>query len=101
MISHAIVTDRSGRPDSHCPDTRPAGPRTPAAEQRAREDVRARLMRRFPDIPSETLATATAEAFALFADARVQHYVPVLAFKRAAEQLSRRVATRGEAGGEP
>ncbi|MCC9710943.1 hypothetical protein E4N62_40380 [Streptomyces sp. MNU76] len=101
MISRANITDWPGRPGSHCLDTRPGGPPTPAAEQRAREDVRARLRRRFPGIPSETLTTATAEAFACFADARVRHCVPVLAFKRAAEQLSRRLPTRGEADGEP
>ncbi|MCI3276674.1 three-helix bundle dimerization domain-containing protein [Streptomyces cylindrosporus] len=88
MISRAIITDWAVQPGSHCPDTRPAGPPTPAAEQRARQDVQERLVHRFPDLPSETLATAAAEAFAFIADARVRHYVPVLAFKRASGHLS-------------
>jgi hypothetical protein len=100
VISRSIITDWAVPSGSHCPDTRPAGPPTPAAEQRARKDVQARLERRFPDVPSKTLATATAEAFASFADARVRHYVPVLAFKRASEQLSGRSDTGGEPGGE-
>ncbi|MDN3027132.1 three-helix bundle dimerization domain-containing protein [Streptomyces sp. S.PB5] len=86
MISRANNTDWVGRPGSHCPDT-------------AREGVRTRLIRPFPGIPSETLAKA--EAFTCFADAHVRHYVPVLAFKRAAEQLSLCLPTRGEAEGEP
>ncbi|MCX5061929.1 MULTISPECIES: three-helix bundle dimerization domain-containing protein [unclassified Streptomyces] len=76
-----------------------AGPSTPAAEQRARQDVRTRLERRFPDAPSETLETTAAASFAYFADARVRHYVPVLAFKRASRQLSGRYGTRDAAGG--
>ncbi|MEU9242856.1 three-helix bundle dimerization domain-containing protein [Streptomyces sp. NPDC048385] len=100
MISRAIITDRTVQPGGHCPDTRPVGPPTPAAEQRARQDVQERLVRRFPDLPSETLATAAEEAFAFFADARVRHYVPVLAFKRASGQLSERLAALGEKGDE-
>ncbi|MFE9651238.1 three-helix bundle dimerization domain-containing protein [Streptomyces sp. NPDC006365] len=100
MISRAIIADRAVQPGSHCPDTRPAGLPTPAAEQRARQDVRERLIRRFPDLPSETLETAAAEAFAFFADARVRHYVPVLAFRRASGQLSEHFAAPGERGGE-
>jgi hypothetical protein len=100
VISRAITTDWAVQPGSHCPDTRPAGPPTPAAEQRARQDVQERLIDRFPDLPSETLATAAAEAFAFFADARVRHYVAVLAFRRASEQLSERLAALGEKGGE-
>lgn len=100
MISRVIITDRAVQPGSHCPDTRPAGPPTPAAEQRARQNVQERLIHRFPDLPCETLATAAAEAFAFFADARLQHYVPVLAFKRASRQLAERVAALGERGGE-
>lgn len=100
MISRAVLTDWAAQPGSHCPDTRPAGPPTPAAEQRARRHVQERLAHRFPDLPSETLATAAAEAFAFFADARVRHYVPVLALKRAAGQLSERFAALGARGGE-
>ncbi|MGI3197779.1 three-helix bundle dimerization domain-containing protein [Streptomyces sp. GLT-R25] len=99
MNSLPILTSRAVPPGSHCPDTRPAGPPTPAAEQRAREDVQTRLERRFPDVPAETLATTAAAAFAYFADARVRHYVPVLAFKRAARQLSACFDTRDDAGG--
>lgn len=88
MISFPVITGSAIGPGGHCPDTRPAGPPTPAADRRARQDVQARLMRRFPDVPSETLATAAATAFTYFADARVRHYVPVLAFKRASRQLS-------------
>ncbi|MFF7639820.1 three-helix bundle dimerization domain-containing protein [Streptomyces canus] len=91
---------RAVQPGGHCPDTRPAGPPTPAAEQRARRDVRERLLHRFPDVPANTLARVTAEAFASFADARIRHYVPVLAFKRAAGQLSERLATPDERGDE-
>lgn len=43
-------------------------------------------MSRFPEVPSDTPATAAAEAFTHFADARVRHYVPVMAFKRASRQ---------------
>jgi hypothetical protein len=100
VISHAIITHRAGRLGSHCPDTRPASPPTPAAEQRTRQDVQERLIHRFPDLPIETLATAAEEAFAFFAGARVRHYVPVLAFKRAAGQLSERLAALDEKGGE-
>ncbi|MFI0508375.1 three-helix bundle dimerization domain-containing protein [Streptomyces sp. WSLK1-5] len=100
MISRAVITDWAVQPGSHCPDTRPAGPPTPAAEQRARQDVQERLMHRFPDLPSETLATAAAEAFAFFTDAHVRHYVAVLAFRRASEQLSERSAALGDKGGE-
>ncbi|MHC3474832.1 three-helix bundle dimerization domain-containing protein [Streptomyces sp. 7R007] len=100
MISRAIITDRAIQPGRHCPDTRPAGPPTPAAEQRARQDVQERLTHRFPHLPSETLATASAEAFAFFSDARVRHYVPVLAFRRASGQLSERFATPDDEGGE-
>ncbi|WSQ61077.1 hypothetical protein OG507_30885 [Streptomyces sp. NBC_01217] len=57
-------------------------------------------MRRFPDVPPEAPASAVAEAFAFFAGARVRHYVPVLAFKRASRQLPGRFDTRGEGGGE-
>jgi hypothetical protein len=94
-----VVTDRAVQPGNHCPDTRPAGPPTPAAEQRARQDAQTRLERRFPDVPAETPATTAAESFAYFADARVRHYVPVLAFKRASRQLSGRYDTRDDAGG--
>lgn len=99
MFSFPVITGSAIEPGRHCPDTRPAGPATPAADQRARQDVRARLMSRFPDVPAETLATAAAEAFTYFADARVRHYVPVLAFKRASRQLSGRFGTRDDAGG--
>ncbi|MGW3104263.1 three-helix bundle dimerization domain-containing protein [Streptomyces sp. NPDC001100] len=50
-------------------------------------------------VPAETLATAAAEAFTYFADARVRHYVPVLALKRASRQLSAGFDTRDDAGG--
>jgi hypothetical protein len=73
----------------HCPDTRPVGPASPAAEQRAREDVRGRLARRFPAVPAEELERVVAEEFGLFTDARVRHYVPVLVLRRAGERLSR------------
>lgn len=69
-------------------------------EQRGRKDVQDRLTHRFPDLPFETLASATAEAFAFFADARVRQYTPVLAFKRASGLLSERFATLGGKGGE-
>ncbi|MFJ9542493.1 three-helix bundle dimerization domain-containing protein [Streptomyces sp. NPDC101225] len=94
-----VLTSGAVPPGNRCPDTRPAGPPTPAAEQRARQDVQARLERRFPDVPSETLETTAAESFAHFADARVRHYVPVLAFKRASRHLSGRYGTRDAAGG--
>ncbi|WP_020133865.1 three-helix bundle dimerization domain-containing protein [Streptomyces sp. 351MFTsu5.1] len=100
MISRAVITDWAVPSGSHCPDTRPAGPPTPAAEQRARKDVQERLLHQFPDVPSETLSRVAAEAFALFADARVRHYVPVLALKRASGRLSERLAALGERGGE-
>lgn len=99
MISFSVVADRVP-PGSHCPDTRPAGAPSAAAEQRTREDVLARLMCRFPDVPSQTPATASAEAVAFFADARVRHYVPVLAFRRASGRLSERSGILGERGGE-
>ncbi len=99
MNSLPVLTSRAAPPGSHCPDTRPAGPPTPAAERRARQDIQTRLERRFPDVPAETLATTAAEAFAYFADARVRHYVPVLAFKRASRQLSAGFRTRADAGG--
>lgn len=99
MTSLPVITDRAVPSGNHCPDTRPARPPTPAAEQRARQDVQTRLERRFPDVPSETLETTAAESFAHLADARVRHYVPVLAFKRASRQLSGRFDTRGDAGG--
>lgn len=73
----------------HCPDTRPVRPPTPAAERRAREDVRARLARRFPEIPAQVLEQIVAEEFGFFADAPVRHYVPVLVLRRAGERLSR------------
>ncbi|MGX1908392.1 three-helix bundle dimerization domain-containing protein [Streptomyces phaeochromogenes] len=89
-----------GRPAGQSLPGHPTGrPTTPAAEQRAGQDVQARLERRFPDVPAETLATTAAESFAYFADARVRHYVPVLAFKRASRQLSGRFDTRDDAGG--
>ena len=100
MISRAITTDWTVRHSGHCPDTRPAGPPTPTAEQRARKDVQDQLAHRFPDLPFETLASATTEAFAFFADARVRQYVPVLAFKRASKLLSERFATMRGRGGE-
>ncbi|MFR0357667.1 three-helix bundle dimerization domain-containing protein [Streptomyces sediminimaris] len=99
VISRPVVT--ADQPGGHCRDTRPAGPPTAAAEERAREDVRARLLHRFPHVASEALETAAAEAFAFFADARVRHYVPVLALKRASQRLSARFGTRSEQGGEP
>ncbi|WNZ07655.1 three-helix bundle dimerization domain-containing protein [Streptomyces sp. 11x1] len=98
MISRAVVTDRSVQPGKHCPDTRPTHLPAPAAEQRARQDVQERLAYRFPDLPSETPATTATEAFAFFVDAHVRHYVPVLTFKRAAGQLSERLATPDERG---
>ncbi|ALV32264.1 hypothetical protein [Streptomyces sp. CdTB01] len=100
MNSRAIITDWAVQPGGHCPDTRPTGPPTPAAEQRAREAVQERLTHRFPDLPSEALATAAEEAFAFFAGARVRHYVPVLALKRASGELSERLAALDEKGGE-
>ena len=100
MISRAITTDWTVQHNGHCPDTRPAVPPTPTAEQRARKDVQDRLAHRFPDLPFETLASATTEAFAFFADTRVRQYVPVLALKRAAALLSERFAILGGRGGE-
>ncbi|MFE9095900.1 three-helix bundle dimerization domain-containing protein [Streptomyces sp. NPDC007264] len=73
----------------HCRDTRPAGPVTPEAERRARDDVRARLAHRRPDIPSGLLTAAVVEEFEHFAQAPLRHYVPVLAFKRALRRLAR------------
>ncbi|MFJ9122420.1 three-helix bundle dimerization domain-containing protein [Streptomyces sp. NPDC102394] len=100
MISRAVTADWTVQAGTHCPDTRPAGRPTPAAEQRARQDVQQRLVHRFPSLPPETLSAATAEAFAFFADARVRHYVPVLALKRAAGQLSAHFAATRDTGGE-
>ncbi|WP_405906213.1 MULTISPECIES: three-helix bundle dimerization domain-containing protein [unclassified Streptomyces] len=74
--------------DRHCRDTRPAAGPTPAAERRGREDVQGRLTRAFPDTPPTALAAATAEAFVFFSSARIRHYVPVLAFKRASRRLA-------------
>ncbi|ARP72792.1 MULTISPECIES: three-helix bundle dimerization domain-containing protein [Streptomyces] len=97
MIPRATGGDRcSGRrPSPHKDASRttgntryPTSPPTPEAERRARQDVQERLLHRFPDLPSEALATAVAEAFAFFADARVRHCVPVLAYARASGQLS-------------
>ncbi|MEU9396394.1 hypothetical protein AB0D86_41150 [Streptomyces sp. NPDC048324] len=101
MISRAVNAEWTVQPGTHCPDTRPTGHPIPAsAAQRACRDVQERLVHRFPDVPPEVLATAAAEAFAFFADARVRHYVPVLAFKRAAGQLSAHFGAVGEGGGE-
>ena len=100
MISRAISPDWTIQQSGHCPDTRPAGPPTLAAEQRARKDVENRLTHRFPDLPFEARASAAAEAFAFFADARVRQYIPVLALKRASGLLSERLATLGGRDGE-
>ncbi|MFD5256381.1 three-helix bundle dimerization domain-containing protein [Streptomyces bobili] len=94
------TTDGPIVPGSHCPDTRPVGLLTPAAEQRALQDVQARLARRFPDTPPKAVASAAAAAFDYFADARVRHYVPVLAFKRASWRLSGRPDAPGVRGGD-
>ncbi|MDW4905520.1 hypothetical protein RB628_09215 [Streptomyces sp. ADMS] len=80
----ATATER----DRHCRDTRPAARPAPAAEGRGREDVLGRLTRAFPDTPVATLFLVTAEAFDFFASARIRHYVPVLAFKRASRRLA-------------
>ncbi|MEV0738455.1 hypothetical protein AB0I51_21345 [Streptomyces sp. NPDC050549] len=71
MFPFPVITGSAIQPGRHCPDTHPAAPATPAADQRARQHVRTRLMSRFADVPAETLATA--EAFTHFADARVRH----------------------------
>jgi hypothetical protein len=64
------------------------GPPAPDAERRAHEDVRARLTRRFPEVPAQVLEQMVAEEFASFTGARVRHYVPVLVFRRVGEQLT-------------
>ena len=94
-----LTTRWAVEPGRHCPDTRPVGPPTPAAEHRARQDVQARLTRRFPDVRPEALAGAVTEAFEHFADARVRHYVPVLALRRASGQSSGRFDVRDAGGG--
>jgi hypothetical protein len=73
----------------HCPDTRPVTPTSPAAERRGREDVHARLARRFPAVPAHELERIVTEEFDSFDGARVRHYVPVLVLRRAGERLSR------------
>jgi len=85
--------------DGHGPDTRPSAPPKLTSERRAREDVRARLTRNFPEAPHAALTAATTEAFEYFTSARIRHYVPVLALKRASRQLARRLPER-EGGGE-
>ncbi|WP_157916338.1 three-helix bundle dimerization domain-containing protein [Streptomyces xinghaiensis] len=85
----------------HCRDTRPVMPPGPAAEDRAREDVRARLARRFPDTPSEVLDAVLAEESAVLASAPLRHYVPVLVFKRVCRRLAGDGPAGAEAGGEP
>ncbi|MBQ0985175.1 hypothetical protein KBZ10_11715 [Streptomyces sp. F63] len=85
----------------HCRDTRPVAPPTPAAEDRARQDVGARLARRFPDTPPEVLDAVLAEEFAAFASAPLRHYVPVLVFKRVCRRLAGDGPAGAEAGGEP
>jgi len=100
VISSPINVKWTPEPGSHCPDTRPVRPPTPAAEQHARQDVRTRLLLRFPDAPPSVVAIAAAEAFTYFADARVRDYVPVLAFKRASGLLSDRLGARGAESGE-
>ncbi|NBM17289.1 three-helix bundle dimerization domain-containing protein [Streptomyces sp. GC420] len=95
-----IVPPRGGQGE-HCPDTRPVAPVTPAAERRAREDVRERLVRGFPDVAPEELDAVVAEEFGFFATARIRHYVPVLVFKKASRRLAARPgAARGGTGGE-
>ncbi|WP_443062377.1 three-helix bundle dimerization domain-containing protein [Streptomyces sp. NBC_00457] len=101
MISSPFTVKWAVEPGSHCADTRPVGPPTPAAEQHARQDVRTRLLLRFPDAPPAVVDIAVAEAFAYFADARVRHYVPVLSLKRASGLLSDRLGARGAASGGP
>jgi hypothetical protein len=95
VISSPITVKWTPEPGSHCPDTRPIRPPTPAAEQHARHDVRARLLLRFPDAPPAVVDITAAEAFTYFAGVRVRHYVPVLAFKRASPLLSDRLGARG------
>uniref|UniRef100_A0AAU2AG87 Uncharacterized protein n=1 Tax=Streptomyces sp. NBC_00093 TaxID=2975649 RepID=A0AAU2AG87_9ACTN len=71
-VSRAL--DRAVKPGSHCPDTRPAHRHWRRQRRRRRRSCSS--------------------------PARVRHYVPVLAFKRASGQLSERVATLAEKGGE-
>lgn len=85
----------------HCRDTRPVGPATPDAEDRAREDVRARLARSFPDAPPGAVDAVLAEEFAVFASAPLRHYVPVLVFKRACRRLAGHGPAGAAAGEEP
>ncbi|WP_443046084.1 three-helix bundle dimerization domain-containing protein [Streptomyces sp. GQFP] len=77
----------------------PAGPPTPAAEQSARQDVRTRLERRFPDVPSETPATTAAEAFVHFTDARVRHYRSTTHARRRSGLVGRLLRAEGCATG--
>ncbi|WP_329311097.1 three-helix bundle dimerization domain-containing protein [Streptomyces sp. NBC_01262] len=84
LVRQSAATER----DRHCLDTRSTTGPTPAAERRGREDVQGRLARDFPDTPPAALAAATAEAFDFFSSARIRHYVPVLAFKRASRRLA-------------
>lgn len=83
-VRQSATTER----DRHCPDTRPSTGPTPATERRGREDVQGRLTRAFPDTPPAVPAAATAESFDFFFSARIRHYVPVLAFKRASRRLT-------------
>lgn len=63
--------------------------------QLAADYARTALAERAVDVVVWVTATV-----AFFADARVRHYVPVLAFKRASGQLSERSGILGERGGE-
>jgi hypothetical protein len=89
-LSLPVRQAATGERDRHCLDTRSAAQPTPAAERRGREDVQERLTRDFPDAPPTATAAAAAEAFAFFSSARIRHYVPVLAFKRASRRLAQR-----------
>jgi len=82
LVRQSATTER----DRHCPDTRPSTGQTPATERRGREDLQGRPTRAFPDAPPAVPAAATAEAFDLLSSARIPHYVPVLAFKRASRR---------------
>ncbi|MEV0743270.1 hypothetical protein AB0I51_46850 [Streptomyces sp. NPDC050549] len=86
-------------PGGHCPDTRPAARPTPAAERHGREDVQARLSHDFPDASAAATTAAAAEAFAFFSSARIRHYVPVLAFKRASRRLAHHLPEPEARGG--
>ncbi|MFG2029370.1 three-helix bundle dimerization domain-containing protein [Streptomyces sp. NPDC048825] len=61
--------------------------------------MQGRLACAFPDTPLAVLAAVTAEALDFFSSARIRHYVPVLAFKRASQRLAQRPAEPEAEGG--